>query len=393
MITVIKNVSVYSPAPLGTKDLLIADRRIAAIEEHIGVPTKLPSIRVIDGKGAIIIPGLIDSHVHIMGGGGEGGFATRTSQIMLSQATTAGVTTLIGVRGTDGISRSMEGFVAKARGLKEEGISCWVLTGSYQVPVKTITERIESDIMMISEVIGVGEIAISDHRSSQPTFEEIAKIAAAARVGGMLSGKAGVVNVHLGDGPRGLALIQRVVNETEIPCRQFVPTHMNRNPDLFASGIEYARQGGYLDFTTSTAKKFLDEGEVKCSRALKRCLEGGVSPDHITFSSDGQGSLPVFNADNEYTGLMVGTCASLFPEVRDAIVKEKIPMETALKVVTENPSRIYKLAGKGRIQVGGDADLIFLSPGDLSILRVMALGKVMVEEGKAVVKGTFEKDL
>ncbi len=390
MIKIIKNTDIYSPEHIGIKDILIAGVRIAAIADQIDPPANLPTLEVIDGEGAIAVPGFIDSHVHIMGGGGEAGFATRTPQIMLSQATMAGVTSLIGVRGTDGISRSMEGFVAKARGLREEGLSCWVLTGSYQVPLMTITGRIESDIMMIGEVIGVGEIAISDHRSSQPTYEEITKIAAAARIGGMLSLKAGVVNVHVGDGERGISLIKDIVRNTEIPYRQFVPTHINRNPQLFEEGIMYARDGGLIDFTTSTTQQFLDKGETKCSRALRTCLDKNVSVEHISFSSDGQGSMPAYDENGELTGYYVGNCDSLYSEVRDAVLEEDIPLETALKVITSNPAGTYKLPGKGRIAEGSDADIVLLNPADMSIRTVIALGQVMVKDREVMVKGTFE---
>jgi len=391
MIKLIKKIEVYTPDHVGKKDVLIAGTRVAAIEDEIPVPANLPALEVIDGQGHLLVPGFIDPHVHITGGGGEGSFKTRTEPIRLTQATTAGVTTLIGVLGTDGFCRSMEELIAKAKGLKEEGITCYILTGSYQVPLRTTTDCIEKDLMLIDEIIGVGELALSDHRSSQPTFDEMAKIAAAARVGGILAGKAGVVNIHLGDGPRMVGLIRKIVSETEIPYRQFCLTHMGRNPDLFEEGVAYARDGGFIDYTTSTTPQFLEEGEVKCSRALKTCLDSGVAVEQITFSSDGQGSLPIFDADNEMIGLGVGSCESLFPEVRSAVQDEGIALETALRVITSNPADLYRLESKGRIGVGSDADLVLLDSADLSIRTVIAMGRIMVKDGDVVVYGTFEK--
>jgi beta-aspartyl-dipeptidase (metallo-type) len=209
-------------------------------------------------------------------------------------------------------------------------------------------------------------------------------------VGGMLSGKAGVVGVHLGDGPNGLALIKELVQKTEIPYRQFVPTHMNRNPDLFKEGIYYARDGGYIDYTTSTTPQFLSDGETKCSRALRICKEHEVPVGHITFSSDGQGSMPDFDANGEIIGYNVGSCDSLFAEVRDAVKQEEIPLETALKVITANPAKIFKLPRKGRLLKGYDADMVLLDSQDLTIQTVFARGKLMVDHKKRVVKGMFE---
>ncbi len=390
MITLIKNGEVYSPEYLGKKDILIVNETIGYIEDEITVPKGFVPVQIIDALGKVVVPGFIDSHVHIIGGGGEGGFKTRTPELMLSDATKGGITTLVGVIGTDGTTRSMPDLIAKARALDEEGITCYVHTGSYQVPVKSIFKNIEDDIILIDKVIGVGEVAISDHRSSQPTVEELAKIAAAARVGGILSSKAGIVNVHIGDSSSKLSLIEQVVDTTDIPIRQFHPTHINRNRELFEAGIQFAQKGGYVDFTTSTVQRFLDQGEVKCSRGLKMMLDQGIPIEQITFTSDGQASLPEFDEKGEFIGLQIGKVTTLYREVRDAIFQEGIPLETAIKVITSNAAAVLKLKKKGKIATGSDADLVILNKEELSIDTVIARGKIMIEQGDIKVKGTFE---
>ncbi|MYL64947.1 beta-aspartyl-peptidase [Bacillus hwajinpoensis] len=388
MFTVIRNAEIYAPDYIGKKDMLIAFDKIAMIEDEIELSDSIPH-EVIDAKGKMIFPGFIDSHVHITGGGGEGSYRTRTPELTLSKATSAGVTTIVGVIGTDGTTRTMPDLIAKARGLEEEGITCYVHTGSYQVPVKTLTGKIEDDIILIDRVIGAGEIAISDHRSSQPTVEEMAKIASAARIGGMLSGKAGIVNIHLGDSPSKLSLLEQVVETTDIPIKTFHPTHINRTEELFESGITYAKKGGNIDFTTSTIPQFLEEGEVKCSTGLKRALEAGVPVERITFTSDGQASLPAFNASGEFEGLQIGSVASLFKEVRDAIIEEGVPISDAIKVITKNPASLLRLSQKGEIAVEKDADLVIVD-SDFQIDTVFARGRKMVEAQECLVKGTFE---
>lgn len=385
----IKNAKVYSPDYLGVKDVLTAGGLICCIRDTIEMGKELP-VEVIDARGKVLLPGFIDNHVHILGAGGEGGYRTRTPELMLSTMIEAGVTTVIGCIGTDGITRRMESLIAKAKGLKEEGVSCFIYTGSYDVPVRTLLGDIRSDILLIEEIIGVGEIAVADHRSSQPAFRELSRILADARVGGMLSGKAGIVNVHLGDHASALDLLEEVADKTPLPIHQFLPTHINRNPLLFERGIAYAKRGGHVDFTTMSASVLKAGGDLKCSGALHRMLDEGVPVEQITFSSDGQGSIPSFNALGEMTGLEVGKMNSLFAEVVDAVREELIPLKTAIRVITSNCADLLKLSGKGRIREEFDADLVLADEDTLSITTVISRGRVMMRDGVMVVKGTFE---
>lgn len=391
MLKLIKGATVYAPEKLGVKDVLIAADKICAVKDSIELSGNV-DVEVIDGTGKILAPGFIDSHEHITGGGGEGGFSTRTPEATLSGLTRYGITTVVGCIGTDGIGRDMAALVAKAHGLEEEGVSTYIYSGSYQVPVHTLTGSLMKDIMMVDKIIGVGEIAMSDHRSSQPTFEEMARIVADIRVGGMLSGKAGIINIHLGDSPRCMDLIERIVNETEIPATQLLPTHVNRNEMLFQKSIEYAKNGGYVDFTGNEDIDYWETicDEVRVCTGIKRMLDAGVDDSHFTISSDGQGSLPIFNSEGEYLGIGIGKASCLLKEVKECVNLAGIPLEVALKTITSNPADILKLANKGRIAEGKDADFVMLTP-DLVIDTVIAKGKVMVEGGEPIVWGTFEE--
>lgn len=392
MITIIKNAEVYKPERAGIKDVLLLNGRIAAIDENISIDAKgFAEVTEIDAKGKILVPGFIDSHVHILGGGGEGGFSTRTPEATLSGLTTAGVTTVVGCLGTDGVARDMLSLLAKARGLDEEGIATYIYTGSYRLPLKTITGEIMKDIMAVDKIIGIGEVAISDHRSSQPTFEEFVRAVADARVAGMLSGKAGIINIHLGDGPRKIDLLRRALKETEIPITQFLPTHVNRNPELFEECVYYAKDGGYIDFTGSEDPDFWEEtdGEVRFSKGLKRLLEEGVNQNNFTLSSDGQGSMPIFNEKKEYVGIGIGKSTSLIKAIKECVFRENIPLEIVIRAITSNPAKILKLDRKGKIEINMDADLCLLDE-KLDVDTVIAKGKIMVQDKVPVVYGTFE---
>ena len=386
----IKNIEVYAPEYLGTKDIFVAGGKICRVADSLEFPID-PEIEVVDGKNFIATPGFIDNHVHILGGGGEGGFAMRTPEVTLSDLTPYGVTTVVGLLGTDGIAREMTSLIAKTKSLKEQGISAYCMTGSYQIPVRTLTGDIIKDIMMVDEIIGVGEIAISDHRSSQPSFGDFKKLVADARVGGMLSGKAGIVDVHLGTGKKRMELIERVVNETEIPITQFLPTHVSRSKKLFERALDFAKLGGTIDFTGNENNDYDKEYKSKVvpAKAIKRMLDEGISDDLFTISSDGQGSLPRFDADGKLIGMGIGKSSCLIKEIRDCVTRADIPLEVAIKGITSNPARILCLKNKGRIEEGKDADICIMTK-DLQIDTVIAMGQVMVRHGDMVVKGYFE---
>ena len=394
MVTIIRNAKVYQPEYAGVKDILILGDRIAAVGEHLRADFGGSlEVQEINGEDMAAVPGFIDSHEHILGGGGEGGFHTRTPEASLGDLVRNGITTVVGCIGTDGVGRDMAALLAKAHALENEGITTYAYTGSYQVPVHTLTDSLMKDIMMLDKVIGVGEVAVSDHRSSQPTFEEFARIAADARVAGMLSGKAGIVNVHLGDSERRLDLIRRVIHDTEIPASQFLPTHVNRNKALFEECLDFATEGGTIDFTGNEDIDYWETicDEVRVCRGIRRLLERGISSDRFTISSDGQGSMPVFNAQGEYQGIGVGKASCLLKEVRECVQKEDIPLETAIKGITCNPASILKLDRKGRIKEGFDADICLLEEGTLKLNTVIAKGQVMVKDGEQKVFGTFER--
>lgn len=371
MLTIFKNAHVYSPEDLGIMDVLVAGRTIISIQQNIELTAGFET-EVINCEGLNLVPGLIDSHVHITGGGGEGGPASRMPELEISMMIDGGVTTVIGCLGTDGITRSVESVLMKVKSIRAKGMSAWMYTGAYQVPPPTITGDIAKDIALFEEIIGVGEIAISDHRSSVPTLSELAKLAAHARVAGMIGGKAGIVNMHMGDAKDPFRPIHDVVANSELKYTQFVPTHCNRNDHIFEEAKTYGRKG-YVDITTSSYPYFPDE-EIKPSKALNILLESGVPLDHITFTSDACGSLPGFDpVTGKLVRIEMGLPDSILREIRDAVIEESIPLENALYVATCNPANILKLPKKGYIRQGYDADILLMDQ-KFSIHYLMANG-------------------
>ncbi|MGE6289020.1 beta-aspartyl-peptidase [Aeromonas media] len=373
MLTLIEGAEIHSPVPLGQQDLLVADGRIAWLGKGLTVPPDWPLARV-DGCGRYLVPGLVDPLAHITGGGGEGGFAFRTPELAAREALSAGVTTLVAALGTDSLTRTPAQVLGKVREFRAAGVSAYMYTGSYHLPVKTLTGSVESDIMLIPEVLGVGELAISDHRSSAPTHDELARLVSEARVAGLLAGKSGVSFFHVGDGRGALAPLRALRDGTDIPLRQLYPTHCNRNPWLFVEAIDWGRAGGWVDLTTSSFPELLDDGEQLAAEALVALLESDVPADRISFSSDANASLPRFDSEGRLIELRCGQIASLWQECVRACALG-VSFEVALGVVTANPARALGLAGKGAIAVGQDADLLLIDPNTLAIQRVMSGGQ------------------
>jgi beta-aspartyl-dipeptidase (metallo-type) len=378
MLTLIQHAEVFAPAPLGVRDVLIADGRIAAIAPAIDPRGLDDVLQRIDGRGMLLCPGLVDSLVHFSGGGGEGGFGSRTAPLEAGEALAAGVTTLIGALGTDDVTRSHADLLASARALSAHGLSAYALTGSYRVPPRTLTGSVRDDLVLIPDFIGVGEIAVADHRGSQPSPAELARIAADARVGAMLAGKQGTVLVHMGDGAEGLALLDQACHHFEVDIGQFLPTHVNRNETLLAQGRGWIARGGRVDLTTSTSDSLLAAGDLPAGLALARLLADGADGSAIGMSSDGQASLPHFDGNGRLLGSEVASIGSLLAAMRSAVQDHGVVLERALATVTANPARFWGLQRKGRIEVGADADLLLLHDDTLALATTIAGGRVHV---------------
>jgi beta-aspartyl-dipeptidase (metallo-type) len=383
MFTLIKNASIYTPDPIGIKDVLIAGGLIAAIGEDLQylLPCRC---EVIDADGRFLFPGLIDQHVHVTGGGGEGGFKTRISEISINDLVENGITTVVGILGTDGVTRSLENLYAKVKALEEQGMTAFMYTGSYQVPVVTLTGSIQRDIVLIDKVLGAGEIAVSDHRSFQPSPEELARIASECRVGGLLAGKPGILHLHMGDGEEGLNPVFSVIEKTPLPITQFVPTHVNRSESLFKQAMGLAQAGGTIDLSAGYERDEVSSKCIPAYEALHRLLENGIDIRKITMSSDGNGSMPVFDKAGKLVRIEAGSCCVLLADIRKAVTEYGIPLQDALKIVTSNPAAVLKLDRyKGRVAEGFDADLV-LSDHRLGITDVYARGRRIVAGGKFI---------
>jgi beta-aspartyl-dipeptidase (metallo-type) len=360
MLTLIENGEVYAPEPRGRQPVLLIGDKIARIGEtdpKVAAPLLGLELEVIDAAGCVVTPGVIDPHSHLIGGSGEEGFASRTPEIQLSEIVPWGITTVVGVLGVDATTRPPISLLAKVKGLREEGMTAYLYTGHYGIPPATFSGSVRNDLMIVDEVIGVGEIAISDHRSPQPSTEELARVVVDAHVGGILSRKAGVTHFHVGEGERRLKpLFDLLEAYPEIRPGCLYPSHLNRSPELQDEGIELVRRGAFVD---------MDSAAEDMGRWVRRYFERGGDPGKLTLSSDSDSSAP----------------RQLWQVVQQCVLQERMPLEKILPLVTANTASVLKLAGKGRLEPGKDADLLVLRKDSLEIVEVIARGRRLVKQG------------
>ena len=376
----LKNANLYTPKFLGKRDVLVGGGKILAIGE--GLSFSVEGLSVYDLKGKVLAPGLIDQHVHITGGGGEAGYHSRTPEITLSQIVKYGTTTLVGVLGTDGVTRSLENLYSKAKALEFEGISTFIHTGSYTSPCVTFTGDIAKDLILIDKVIGV-KIALTDNRGSYVSKEELIKILSKIRIGGMVSKKGGVLHMHMGGLSEKFDNVFKVIKDYEFPVHYFSPTHCARTKDLFNEALKFQKMGGNIDITSGGSKFAPLHEVVACG------LENGLNLERLTMSSDGNGSVPKFNENGELVGYGCASCASNL-EVLQALVRNKIlKIEDTLALMSKNVARYLNLSQKGEVKVGNDADLCVFDE-ELNLYDVIAKGEFCVKDEKVVKKGFFE---
>jgi beta-aspartyl-dipeptidase (metallo-type) len=385
-LTLLRNGHLYTPDDAGIGDVLLAGNQVAAVGRDLALPPANWPCRVVDLQGARVVPGLIDAHVHLTGGGGEAGSHTRVPAVRASALAAAGVTTVVGLLGTDGTTRTVAESLACARTIEHYGITAFCYTGSYQIPLTTLTGSVRGDLVHNDRLVAVGELAIADHRSSQPTLDEILRIASDCHVAGMMTGKAGLLHLHVGDGVRGLELVRQALETTELPARTFHPTHCNRQKRLWREAMALHKDRGiYVDVTTFEA----DADSLDAVQAVQSWLENACDPARLTLSSDGGGCLPTFDGDGVLMHMDVGDSAGLLASINQ-LVQGGMPLATVLPMVTRNVATLFRFTRKGRIEAGADADVLVLGD-DGRPLHLWAGGQQLVADGNSLIREMFAR--
>jgi beta-aspartyl-dipeptidase (metallo-type) len=366
MLTLIENGFVYAPEPRGVQSVLLAGDRIEKIGEvdRRALESAGLDLEVVDASDCFVTPGVIDPHEHLLGGSGEEGFSSQTPEIFLREIAVAGVTTVVGCLGVDTTTKTMPGLLARAKALDEEGLTAFIWSGGYNVPPTTITGSLRDDLIFIDEVIGAGEIAISDNRATEPTIDELARLVSDVYVGGTLSRKSGVTHFHVGDHPRRLSPLRALVENYAVEPEWLYPTHVDRSRELIREAAAFTRIGAFVD---------IDVTENGLPEQLRRFIDDNGDLSRLTVSSDAAISSP----------------RALHDQICACVAEHGFPLELVLSLVTANTARVLKLDRKGRLERGFDADALVLRRKSLEITHVFAGGRQMVRGGELVVMEKF----
>lgn len=360
-------------------DLVLGGDKILALADHIEANSAFA--QVWDAEGKTLTPGLIDQHVHIGGAGGRYGYASRTPEVSIGELLACGTTTVVGLLGTDGLTRSLHALYAKAQSLEAEGMSAYMLTGYFGLDAPTLTGSIQSDLLLVDKVLGC-KLAISDERSSYPTDLDLLRHMQQVRVGAHLGSKKGILHLHLGSLSSRMDALFRIVQDHEFPIENISPTHVARTLDLFEQGIAFAKLGGMIDITTGASQY------TAPWKSVLYALEQGVPMAQMTFSSDGNTGLAKRDAQGEVVGFRRAPIHRNLQEVVSLIREAQIPVDQAFQLITSNPARNLGLAHKGRIGVGSDADLCAFDD-QLQLIDVFAKGQQVMQDAKLRLTETF----
>jgi beta-aspartyl-dipeptidase (metallo-type) len=369
MLTLIQNGEVYAPEPLGQRSILLTDGKIGKVGsvDRAAVEALGLECEIIDATGCIVAPGLIDPHMHLLGGSGESGFSTQTPEFFVGEIVRFGITTVVGVLGVDTTMKTMAGLLAKVKALREDGLNAYCWTGGYNVPPTSILQSVREDIMFIEEVIGAGEIAISDLRGLDPTPHELARVATDCYVGGMLSSKAGVLHLHVGEGDSRLRPLRDTLDGFNVEPCWFYPTHVERTEKLMREAIDLAKKGVPID---------VDTVEEDFPKWLRFYRDHGGPPEMLTISTDASITSPRL----------------MWEQIRSCINEHGFAPEDVLRLATRNTSRILKLDKKGVIEKGRMGDLLILEKDTFEIVHVLSNGVFMVRDGNLVRDENFLAD-
>jgi dihydroorotase len=369
----------------GTLEILLEGGRIA----EVGPRLDAPDARIIDCHGLIVVPGLIDMHVHLREPGYE---AKETIRTGVRAAVRGGFTTVCAMPNTRPVNDSPEttaGIIAEGRR--------WGLANV--LPIAAVTRgSAGEELVDMQGLVAAGAIAFSDDGrpvESDALMRQALEMAEAA--GSLVIDHCEVRALSAGG----------IVNAGPVADRLGVPgIPPSSEETLIARDIALARECGTRVHIAHVSTSGAAAAVAEAKRSGVR-VSAEATPHHLLLTDESVGSgdpdhkmNPPLRSESDVAALI----EALRGGAIDVIATDHAPhtpaekarglleapfgvvgLETAVSLVLDrfvaagtislgrfvellaaNPARLLGLAGKGRIAVGADADLTVLDP-DLAV--------------------------
>lgn len=377
---VIRGAEIFAPELLGLASIVSVQGKTIAVSEAVADRVGgLPGVETVDGSGLRAIPGLIDQHIHFLGGGDANGPLGRVPELTAEMLLESGTTTAVGLLGVDNETRDLSLLLRKAHELRAGGLSAYIYTGGMPLPARHLLESVCADVSFIDQVVGA-KSAVAEKLHPNRSWNDLAELAGQLMRARAMSGKAAVLHCHVGSLPEAIAPLERLVDELGMARDQIVPTHVNRTPDfspVFEQAIAFARKGGTIDMTCCVSRMDGNLTGVDIPDAVRACLDEGVALENITISTDGNIPAVVRDAEGRARAYRTVPPSVLWRDVVRLVRQAGLPLEQALLPATANVARVLGLAAtKGRIAPGYDADYVLVGPDD-TIRLVIAGGRIV----------------
>jgi len=391
-ITLLRGGEVYAPHRIGRADVLLGGGRILRMGTNLeSAALALDTVHTIDASRLRVVPGYIDQHIHLFGGGDAAGPQGRAFDLKAEDLALSGITTAVGVVGVEMETRGLPLLLRKTMELRSAGITALMYTGSFRLPAPHLLWSAAADVCFIEQVMGV-KTAVSERLYPNQDLPALMQLAGEMLQAKALSGKAAVLHCHMGGMAAGMEPLFALVEQLGIDPSQILPTHVNRTAEfspVFEHALRFAKMGGTIDFSSCVSKQDANPTGVDVHEAVRSALDAGVPIERITFSSDSNVPGAVRDSEGRLTGMRVVPPSVLHRDLMRTVHDAGLPLEQALQLITSNVARVLGLQGsKGCVAEGADADIVLLDEQD-RIDTVIAGGELLVRERRATARGPF----
>lgn len=393
MSLLIKNGLVVTEKGIIKADLLVENEKIAKIDSHI---SQMPNDEVVDAYGKIVMPGVIDAHVHYYMKTSEGRTIDNYETGTISAAF-GGVTTFIDyaspiegkslleslkIRESEASGHSYIDYnfhmeitgefyqdFSELSDLKKYGIESlkiYTTYGSTQLPDKKIPSLLEkarennmlvtvhaedNDIVtgLKARFILEGKTAPKFHSDSRPVEAETTAIRKILSVAKEAGAPIYIVHVSTGEGAKIIRAAresgQRVYGET---CPHYLllsdDCYKEIEPQKYIMAPPLRKKGDQQILWESLA-----DGTLQC-----------ITTDHCSFHI--KDKLSRTSCFDVIPG--IGGSETLLPLIySEGVKKERFTLEHMVKLISTNPAKMFGLyPQKGTIKVGSDGDLVIFDP-------------------------------